>query len=78
MKRVSGVGRRLKNGSGTVLVMLARRHQAMRASRTIARDRLSIGSYHQIFQIAKSFRMAKSDLQALPSTTATATRAKPT
>jgi hypothetical protein len=25
-----------------------------------------IGSYHQLFQIEKSFRMAKSDLQAWP------------
>jgi len=25
-----------------------------------------IGAYHQLFQIEKSFRMAKSDLQARP------------
>ena len=38
-----------------------------------------IGAYHQLFQIEKSFRMSKSDLQARPDLPRTsATRSKPT
>ena len=37
-----------------------------------------IGAYHQLFQIEKNFRMAKSDLQAGRSTTASATPSRPT
>jgi len=33
-----------------------------------------IGSYHQLFQMEKSFRMAKSDLQARPICHRTGTR----
>ena len=37
-----------------------------------------IGSYHRLFEIEKSFRMSKSDLQARPIYTASATPSRPT
>lgn len=37
-----------------------------------------IGSYHELWNIEKSFRMSKSDLQAGPSTTANATPSRRT